>query len=107
MMPTTYRNEQGDKMTQAQNEGLYTIDWKRLPWEDLPGILENTTIIGAELTDIPHIDGVILYIKHPDKGLLAVSINTDTVIYADECKEEDLFYCEVAKVSEASRASGQ
>lgn len=70
------------------------LSWEPVDGESLDRMLEGLTVIGAEPTDYPLTDAVIIYLKDREGDILALDIGADI----DNTEpERNPFYINIAK----------
>lgn len=86
-----------------QNDDAYnSLKWSEVDGKELDKIIEGATIVGAEPTDYPSTDGIIIYIKTEQGELIALDIGEE-FIKSPRSEDENEFYINMAVVPDAER----
>ena len=72
------------------------LDYKPIDPESVDELARGAVILGAETIDAPFPDGIIIYIKQPAGGVLALVVETE----ADESGLYELIRTEAATIQE-------
>lgn len=79
-------------------------EFNNLKWEKVDGLevdrlITGLEVVGAEPTDYPITDGLIIYLKDPEGNIIALDIGAD--LYTED-PEENPFYIAVARAKGGS-----
>ena len=83
-------------MIPINDETVNNLDWQAVDGMQVDSLLQGLQIIGAEPTDYPLTDSVIIYARNNDTGEIKV-IDIGMDLITDE-ETEDSFYIRIATV---------